>query len=152
MPEFSFTWYATHWGYFALAISLVVVCILAGIYLKVSKPSHAWAAQTRGASEQKDAPLYALILPIVPVVLKIAFDFSVIGGFVIAGFAALFLCGRMKGSFKENCQLVNKLYYDGVVDYRPADRLPADPAHVQHLRQLRGPLFQGSARQLHAHQ
>ena len=119
MPEFSFTWYATHWGYFALAISLVVVCILAGIYLKVSKPSHAWAAQTRGASEQKDAPLYALILPIVPVVLKIAFDFSVIGGFVIAGFAALFLCGRMKGSFKENCQLVNKLYYDGVVDTAP---------------------------------
>ena len=119
MPEFSFTWYATHWGYFALAISLVVVCILAGIYLKVSKPSHAWAAQTRGASEQKDAPLYALILPIVPVVLKIAFDFSVIGGFVIAGFAALFLCGKMKGSFKENCQLVNKLYYDGVVDTAP---------------------------------
>ena len=119
MPEFTFTWYATHWGYFALAISLVVVCILAGIYLKVSKPSHAWAAQTRGASEQKDAPLYALILPIVPVVLKIAFDFSVIGGFVIAGFAALFLCGRMKGSFKENCQLVNKLYYDGVVDTAP---------------------------------
>ena len=119
MPEFSFPWYATHWGYFALAISLVVVCILAGIYLKVSKPSHAWAAQTRGASEQKDAPLYALILPIVPVVLKIAFDFSVIGGFVIAGFAALFLCGKMKGSFKENCQLVNKLYYDGVVDTAP---------------------------------
>ena len=119
MPEFSFTWYATHWGYFALAISLVVVCILAGIYLKVSKTSHAWAAQGRGTSEQKDAPLYTLVLPIVPVVLKIAFDFSVIGGFVIAGFAALFLCGKMKGSFKENCQLVNKLYYDGVVDTAP---------------------------------
>ena len=53
------------------------------------------------------------------VVLKIWLDFSVIGGFVIAGFAALFLCGKMKGSFKENCQLVNKLYYDGVVDTAP---------------------------------
>ena len=119
MPDFTLGWYAGKWGYAAVVISLVVVCILAGIYLKVSKPSHAWAAQTRGASEQKDAPLYALILPIVPVVLKIAFDFSVIGGFVIAGFAALFLCGKMKGSFKENCQLVNKLYYDGVVDTAP---------------------------------
>ncbi|WP_298731442.1 citrate transporter [uncultured Subdoligranulum sp.] len=119
MPEFSFTWYATHWGYFALGISLVVVCVLAGVYLKMSKPSHAWAAQSRGASEQRDAPIYTLLLPIVPVVLKIAFDFSVIGGFVIAGFAALFLCGRMNGSFKENCQLVNKLYYDGVVDTAP---------------------------------
>lgn len=63
--------------------------------------------------------MIALLLPIVPVVLKIALDFSVIGGFIIAGFAALFLCGRMKGSFKENCQLVNKLYYDGVVDTAP---------------------------------
>ena len=78
-----------------------------------------WAAQTRAGSEQKDAPLYTLILPIVPVILKIWLDFSVIGGFVIAGFLALFLCGRMKGTFKENCQLVNKLYYDGVVDTAP---------------------------------
>lgn len=69
------------------------------------------AAQTRGASTpQKDAPLYTLILPIVPVILNIALGFSVIGGFVLAGFAALFLCGRMKGTFKENCQLVNKLF------------------------------------------
>ena len=119
MPNFTLGWYAGKWGYAALVISVVVTTILAGIFLKKSKTSHAWAAQTRGASEQKDAPLYTLILPIVPVVLKIWLDFSVIGGFVIAGFAALFLCGKMKGSFKENCQLVNKLYYDGVVDTAP---------------------------------
>ena len=114
MPNFTLGWYAGKWGYAALVISVVVTTILAGFFLKKSKTSHAWAAQTRGASEQKDAPLYTLILPIVPVVLKIWLDFSVIGGF-----AALFLCGKMKGSFKENCQLVNKLYYDGVVDTAP---------------------------------
>ena len=114
MPNFTLGWYAGKWGYAALIISVVVTTILAGFFLKKSKTSHAWAAQTRGASEQKDAPLYTLILPIVPVVLKIWLDFS-----VIAGFAALFLCGKMKGSFKENCQLVNKLYYDGVVDTAP---------------------------------
>ena len=119
MPDFTLGWYAGKWGYAALVISVVVTTILAGIFLKKSKTSHAWAAQTRGASEQKDAPLYTLILPIVPVVLKIWLDFSVIGGFVIAGFAALFLCGKMNKSFKENCQLVNKLYYDGVVDTAP---------------------------------
>ena len=119
MPNFTLGWHAGKWGYAALIISVVVTTILAGFFLKKSKTSHAWAAQTRGASEQKDAPLYTLILPIVPVVLKIWLDFSVIGGFVIAGFAALFLCGKMKGSFKENCQLVNKLYYDGVVDTAP---------------------------------
>ena len=119
MEAFTLGWYAGKWGYAAVIISVVVATVLSGIFLKTSKTSHAWAAQTRGAAEQKDAPFYTLILPIVPVALKIAFDFSVIGGFVIAGFLALFLCGKMKGSFAENCQLVNKLYYDGVVDTAP---------------------------------
>ena len=120
MPDFTLGWYAAHWGYAALIIMLVITTVLAAFYLKRAKTVHAWAAQTRGAaSEQKNAPFYTLILPVVPVVLKIWLDFSVIGGFVIAGFLALFLCGRMKGSFKENCQLVNKLYYDGVVDTAP---------------------------------
>ena len=119
MEAFTLGWYAGKWGYAAVIISVVVATVLSGIFLKSSKTSHAWAAQTRGAAEQKDAPFYTLFLPIVPVALKIAFDFSVIGGFVIAGFLALFLCGKMKGSFAENCQLVNKLYYDGVVDTAP---------------------------------
>ena len=119
MPDFTFTWYANHWGYFALGISLVVVCILAVVYLKASKASHAWAAQAPANTASTDAPAIALILPIVPVVLKIALDFSVIGGFVIAGFLALFICGKMKGGFVASCQLVNKLYYDGVVDTAP---------------------------------
>lgn len=119
LPEFTLGWYAAHWGYAAALIMLVVTTVLAALYLRTAKASHAWAAQTRGAAEQRNAPAYTLILPIVPVVLKIAFDFSVIGGFIIAGFLALFLCGRMKGGFKESCQLVNKLYYDGVVDTAP---------------------------------
>lgn len=120
MPGFTLGWYAAHWGYAAMIIMLIVTTVLTGVYITRNKRSHAWAAQTRSASEQqKDAPFYTLILPFVPVVLKIWLDFSVIGGFVLAGFLALFLCGRMKGSFKENCQLVNKLYYDGVVDTAP---------------------------------
>lgn len=120
MPDFTLGWYAAHWGYAALVIMLVVTTVLSGLYLKKAKTVHAWAAQSRNnGGDQKNAPIYTLILPIVPVVLKIALDFSVIGGFVIAGFLALFLCGRMNGTFKENCQLVNKLYYDGVVDTAP---------------------------------
>ncbi|WP_077612268.1 citrate transporter [Clostridium sp. Marseille-P2415] len=120
MPEFTLGWYALHWGYAALLIMLVMTTFLTAIQLKRMKTVHAWAAQTRKiTSEQKNAPFYTLILPVVPVVLKIWLDFSVIGGFVIAGFLALFLCGKLKGSFKENCQLVNKLYYEGVVDTAP---------------------------------
>lgn len=119
MPDFTLGWYTSHWGIYALVTMLVVTTVLSGVYLKFSKKSHAWAAQTRQSSSGKNAPAIALLLPVVPVVLKIWLDFSVIGGFVIAGFLALFICGNMKGSFKENCQLVNKLYYDGVVDTAP---------------------------------
>lgn len=120
MPDFTLGWYAAHWGYAALIIMLVVTTVLTGIYMKRSKTCHAWAAQrSTGQSQQQNVPMYTLLLPIVPVVLKIWLDFSVIGGFIIAGFLALFLCGKLKGSFKENCQLVNKLYYDGVVDTAP---------------------------------
>ena len=122
MPEFNFAWYISHWGYAASVIMLAVTSVLALFYLKFrgSKLHHQWSAQTRTAqTSNKDAPSYTLILPILPVILNIAFNFPVIGGFVIAGFSALFLCGRMSGTFRENCQLVNKLYYDGVVDTAP---------------------------------
>ena len=119
MPEFTLGWYASHWGYAALAIMLVCTTLLAMIYLNRSKSHRQWAAQVKNQASQRNAPMYTLILPIVPVVLNIAFNFSVIGGFVIAGFLALFLCGRMTGTFVENCQLVNKLYYEGVVDTAP---------------------------------
>lgn len=49
MPDFTLGWYAAKWGYAALIISVIVTTILAGFFLKKSKTSHAWAAQTRGA-------------------------------------------------------------------------------------------------------
>ena len=119
LPEFTLGWYVKNWGFVALIIMLVVTTVLAGFYIKKSKVSHAWAARTNKGVDQKNAPMYTLILPIVPVALKIGLDFSVIGGFIIAGFLALFLCGKMKSSFKDNCQLVTKLYYDGAVDTAP---------------------------------
>ena len=121
MPDFTLGWYTMRWGLWALIIALVLTTLLAAFFLKRAKTSHAWAAQTPQPAEAavKDAPFYTLVLPIVPVVLKIALDFSVIGGFVIAGFLALFICGKMKGGFVASCQLVNKLYYDGVVDTAP---------------------------------
>ena len=120
MPEFSFVWYVSHWGFAASAIMLIITTLLAAFYLGRSKSHRQWSAQTGTShTSQKDTPVYTLILPVVPVILNIAFNFSVIGGFVIAGFSALFLCGRMSGTFRENCQLVNRLYYEGVVDTAP---------------------------------
>lgn len=121
MPDFTLGWVAQKWGFAVMAIMVVVTTVLAIVYIKKSKASRAWAAQTnnRDANAGGSAPGYTLLLPIVPVVLKIWLDFSVIAGFLIAGFLALYLCGKLRGNFKENTQFVNKLYYDGVVDTAP---------------------------------
>lgn len=98
---------------------VVVTLVMTGIYFARSKRSHAWAAQA-APQTQKDAPWYTMILPIVPVVLNIAFNFSVIGGFALSGLLALLLCGKFKGkSFRDDAQYINKLMYDGVMDTAP---------------------------------
>nr|AGS53672.1 putative transporter protein [uncultured bacterium contig00097] len=119
LPFFTLGWYAANWGFAAMGVSLVITTILTAVYLKRAKISHAWAVQVKTPEAKKNVPSYALVLPVVPVVLKIWLDFSVIGGFIIAGFLALFICGKLRGSFKQGCQLVNKLFHDGVVDTAP---------------------------------
>ncbi|MBQ7733128.1 MAG: hypothetical protein IJT58_03815 [Synergistaceae bacterium] len=118
MPEFNFSWYASRWGWLASIIMLAVTTMMTMLYLSLSKTRRQWAAQTHRV-EHRNAPGYALIVPFVPVILNIAFNFPVIGGLVISGFAALLMCGKMSGTFQENCSLVNKLYYDAVVDTAP---------------------------------
>lgn len=118
LPDFTFGWYAHQWGYAATAIMVVVSIVMTAIYLRGSKKSHAWAAQA-APQARKDAPGYTLILPLVPVILNIAFNFSVIGGFLLAGLLALFFCGKFDKGFRENIQYLNKLMYDGTVDTAP---------------------------------
>ncbi len=118
LPDFLFGWYAQNWGYYAMGIMVVVTLIMTAVYLRTNKKSHAWAAQA-APQAQKDAPGYTLILPLVPVILNIAFNFSVIGGFVLAGMLALWLCGKFDKGFRENIQYISKLMYDGTVDTAP---------------------------------
>ena len=120
MPDFTLAWYTRQFGFVAMGISLVIGTVLTGFFLARAKKSHAWAAQTAHTNEvQKNAPWYTLILPIVPVILHMWLDFPVIGGFIVAGFIGLFLTKTLKGGFKEGSQLVNKMYFDGVVDTAP---------------------------------
>ncbi len=119
LPAFNLGWFASRWGYYAVIIMVVVTLVMTGIYMSRSKRSHAWAAQA-APQVQKDAPWYTMILPIVPVILNIAFNFSVIGGFAFSGLLALLLCGKFRGkTFRDSAQYVNKLMYDGVMDTAP---------------------------------
>lgn len=102
-------------GFVAMAVQVVVVLIMLGVNLGGKKTVHAWAASTGAVEDNKPAPWYSLITPILPVVLTIAFKWQPIPAFLAAGFYALFVCGKIK-SFKEATQIVSKTFYDGVVD------------------------------------
>jgi hypothetical protein len=106
------------WGALAVAIMLVVTTISTGIALKTKKTSRAWAAQTQKPGADKNAPAIALIAPVLPVIGVIFLKLPVIFGFIVAGFFALLVCGKMKG-FNETSRLVNKMFCDGVIDTAP---------------------------------
>lgn len=116
---FGYSEYTRVWGIWALLISLAVTCIFTAVFLKKNKPIHAWAAETETHWEKNHIPMIALLTPILPVLGAIFLKLSVILGFIFAGFLALFLCGKLKGKFKDVCSFINKMFFDGVVDTAP---------------------------------
>ncbi len=108
------------WGIYALLIQAAVVIIMV-ILLSRKKKVHTWAATAPAAKKNRrgdNAPGISLIAPIVPVVLLIVFDVPIILGFIIGSFYALFACGKIKG-WSQTCRMVNKDFFDGVVDTAP---------------------------------
>lgn len=109
----------TQWGIYALCIQVVVVILMVLIGTRKKKRVHAWAAATPAKNRRGDnAPGIALIAPIIPVILLIVFDVPIILGFIIGSFYALITCGKIK-SWGQTCRMVNKDFFDGVVDTAP---------------------------------
>ncbi len=108
-----------NWGIIALVIQIIILSIFSLIYLRKEK-AYAWAAQTDVPSEEKPGkvPGIALLAPIIPVFLLYVFKIPVIAGFLIAGFFAMAVCGKMK-RFKDTAYLFSKNFHDGVVDVAP---------------------------------
>lgn len=108
------------WGIYALLIQVVVVIIMI-IVLSRQKKVHSWAAATPVSAKKRrgdNAPGIALIAPVIPVVLLITFKVPIILGFIIGSFYALFTCGKIK-SWGQTCRMINKDFFDGVVDTAP---------------------------------
>jgi hypothetical protein len=106
------------WGFVAMGVQLLVAIIATIFLIRKKKTVHAWAAQSSKSQETTHAPGIALITPFVPVVLAIVLKWPVIVGFLIAGFYALAVCGKMK-NFEETARVFNKTFYDGVIDTAP---------------------------------
>ena len=88
------------------------------VTLGKKKTVHAWSASAARKARPGYVPTIALIAPIIPVVLLVVFNVPIILGFTIGSFYALFVCKKLT-SFRSACRVLNKDFYDGVVDTAP---------------------------------
>ena len=86
--------------------------------LRKKKTVHAWSASAARKARPGYVPTPALIAPILPVLLLVILNVPIILGFIIGSFYALIICGRLK-TFRGACRVLNKDFYDGVVDTAP---------------------------------
>ena len=107
-----------HWAVIGVAVQLLVVIVMCVVTLGKKKTVHAWSASAARKARPGYVPTIALIAPIIPVVLLIVFKVPIILGFIIGSFYALFTCGKIK-SWSQTCRMVNKDFFDGVVDTAP---------------------------------
>lgn len=107
------------WGFAALGIQLTIAILLVLIFSnRKGKRAKRWAAQHTNTLNNNSVPTIALLSPILPVVLAIGFNVPVVLGFLIASFFALAVCGKLT-SYKSTADIMNKTFYDGVIDTAP---------------------------------
>ena len=106
------------WAMTGLVVQLVMVIVMCAFALRKKKVVHAWHASAERKARPGYVPSLALVAPILPVVLLVVFKIPIILGFTIGSFYALAICGRLK-NFRTACRVMNKDFYDGVVDTAP---------------------------------
>lgn len=106
------------WAMIGVAVQVIAVILMCIFSLRKKKTVHHWVSSTARKSRPGYVPTIALIAPILPVFLLVVFDVPIILGFTLGSFYALAICGRLT-SFREACRVMNKDFFDGVVDTAP---------------------------------
>ncbi|MDL2324919.1 citrate transporter [Ruminococcaceae bacterium OttesenSCG-928-A16] len=112
--------YADHvrFGLIAMAVQLVITIVYCIFALRPKRRVHAWSVSNPNKVKMDFVPNAALLSPVIPVVLLIAFKVPIILGFVIGSLYALAICGKLK-SWRGAARVINKDFFDGVVDTAP---------------------------------
>lgn len=114
-PGFEYDANYLKYGFSAMGISIVIVSISTIVKLR-GKKSHAWAAQAGPAMQPETrVPAYALVTPLIPVVLAVFLNWQPIPAFIVASFFALIATGKIR-SYADAGRELSKTFYDGVVD------------------------------------
>ncbi|MHB1653138.1 MAG: citrate transporter [Desulfitobacteriaceae bacterium] len=102
-------------GFAAMAIQIVVVIAMLIFNLRPGKLNHAWAVPTQNNSPIMEAPAITFIVPIIPVIMAVAFKWPPIPSILLAIFFA-FLFTKKLSKPKEALTIISKTMYDGVAD------------------------------------
>ena len=105
------------WGVTMMLIQVVFIIGLIIFFTRKKRMNAAWAAEAPERKKLDFAPAISLISPVLPVILNFL-GVPIILGFLLSGFYALGVCGMLK-SFRGTCRILNKTYFDGVVDVAP---------------------------------
>ena len=104
-------------GIICMAVSLVVVLVVANFNMGKKKTSHAWAAAAGSVND--NAPAISWISVILPVLGVVLFEIPIILGFCLSAIYALITTGKLRGTYSEICRLFAKLFTDGAIDVAP---------------------------------
>lgn len=109
-----------NWAFIAMAIQLLVVAIMLFVHMKIIgkvKKRKSWDLNLNEENEETDnVPAIALITPIIPTTLSIAFSWSSIPAFIIGSVFGLGVCGKLKGGWSKISRVISSTFYDGVID------------------------------------
>ncbi|MDR0718884.1 MAG: hypothetical protein LBF78_04550 [Treponema sp.] len=105
-------------GIIAMVITLLGTIIGVLVLLNREKKVHAWAAPAEQPAGNRDAPLPALITPVVPALLVIIFKFPVFPAYLLSAVYALAVCRRLKG-LDATARELTESFADGMVDTAP---------------------------------
>jgi len=96
----------------ALVPSVIICIALIVIGIKVKGPVFSWAAKKDTAEKSKDVPLYAVLAPVIPLVLVLVLKWNVNAALII-GILYAILTTQWKNKFRGILDLINKSAYDG---------------------------------------
>lgn len=102
-----------HFGFIAMAVQIIFIILMLIFNLRPSKLQRAWAATPE--VPDANAPAISFIVPIVPVVMAIAFGWQPVPAIILAIILAFLLTGSLFKP-KKVVSLIQKTLYDGVSD------------------------------------
>lgn len=112
--EYLYDWNYLRFGFTAMAVQLLMVVLMLIFGLRKKKTFNL-AATAISLEKPKDIPVYALITPVIPVVLAIFLGWQPIPAFIVASLYALGVCGKLP-TYKEGTRVITRTFYEGVVD------------------------------------